>query len=91
MGCAGVTIRCIGLCWACLQGCPAVGSVRELLTYRGGVVIGISAPTWVTCLGRVGLACGMCGPRRRFDPSCMLCVLVLIMIVWIFMTPCSPL
>jgi hypothetical protein len=30
-------------------------------------VIGISAPTWVTCLERVGLACSMCGPRRRFD------------------------
>jgi hypothetical protein len=31
-GCAGVTIRCIGHRWACLQGCPAMGSVRELLT-----------------------------------------------------------
>jgi hypothetical protein len=25
------TIRCIGHGWACLQGCPAVGSARELL------------------------------------------------------------
>jgi hypothetical protein len=33
-GCARVTIRCIGHRWACLQGCPAVGSVRELLTPR---------------------------------------------------------
>jgi hypothetical protein len=55
------------------------------------VVIGIRAPTWVSCLGRVGLACSMCGPRRRFDVACMLCLLVLIMIVWILMTPCSPL
>jgi hypothetical protein len=31
-GCAGVTIRFIGHRWACLQGCPAVGSVREPLT-----------------------------------------------------------
>jgi hypothetical protein len=59
--------------------------------HGGVVVIGIRAPTWVTCLGRVGLACGMCGPRRRFDIACMLCVLVLIMIVWILMTPYSPL
>jgi uncharacterized membrane protein YhdT len=55
------------------------------------VAIGISAPTWVTCLERVGLACGMCGPWRRFDIACMLFVLVLIMIVWILMTSCSPL
>jgi hypothetical protein len=33
----------------------------------------------------------VCGPRRRFDVACMLCVLVLIMIVWILMIPCSPL
>jgi hypothetical protein len=34
---------------------------------------------------------GLCGPRRRCDVTCMLCVLVLIMIVWILMIPCSPL
>jgi hypothetical protein len=33
-GCAGVTIRCMEHRWACLQGCPDVGSVRELLTSR---------------------------------------------------------
>jgi uncharacterized membrane protein YhdT len=55
------------------------------------VVIGIScsALTWITCLGRVVLAGGMCGPRRMFDIACMLCVLVLIMIVWRLMTLCS--
>jgi hypothetical protein len=42
------------------------------------VRIGISAQTWVTCLGWVILACSMCGPRRFFDIACMLCVLVLI-------------
>jgi hypothetical protein len=31
-GCAGETTRCIGHRWACVQGCPVVGSVRELLT-----------------------------------------------------------
>jgi hypothetical protein len=34
VGLCRVTIRCIGHRWACLQGCPAVGSVRELLTPR---------------------------------------------------------
>jgi hypothetical protein len=32
----------------------------------------------------------MCGPRRRFAIAYMLCVLVLIMIVWILTTSCSP-
>jgi hypothetical protein len=73
-----------------------VHSCRRYLSWRlersgGVVVIGILAPIWVTCLGRVGLVCCMCGPRRRSDLACMLCVLVLIMIVWILMTPCSPL
>jgi hypothetical protein len=46
-------------------------------THGGGVVIaiGISAPTCVTCFGRVVLACVMCGPLRRFVMACMLCVL----------------
>jgi hypothetical protein len=72
--------------------CSSIGliSPRSVVIHGGGVVIGIRAPTWVTCLGRVGLACGMCGPRRRFDIACMLCVLVIIMIVWILMTSCSP-
>jgi hypothetical protein len=34
VGLCRVTIRCILHRWACLQGCPAVGSVRELLTPR---------------------------------------------------------
>jgi hypothetical protein len=52
-------IRCTGHRWACLQGCPAVGSVRELLTPRRRCEIGNCAPTWDTCHGQVGLVCGM--------------------------------
>jgi hypothetical protein len=33
-GCAGVTIRCIGHRWACVQRCLDVGSVMALLTPR---------------------------------------------------------
>jgi hypothetical protein len=55
------------------------------------VVIGISVPTCVACFGWVVLACMMCGHHRRFAIACMLCVLVLMVIVWILMTSCSPL
>jgi hypothetical protein len=41
-------------------------------------------------LGQVVLACVMCG-RRRFVIACMLRVLILMMIVWILVTPCFPL
>jgi hypothetical protein len=47
-------------CWACLQGSPDVGSLRELLTPRRRcthVVIGISVLICVACFGRVVLAC----------------------------------
>jgi hypothetical protein len=84
------TTRCIGHRWACVQGCPAVGAVRELLTPRRRCCNRYPCPD----LGYVpwtGLACGMFGPRRRFDTACMLCVLVIIMIVWILITSCSPL
>jgi hypothetical protein len=56
-GCAGVTIRCIGHRWACLQWCRAVGSVRELLTPRRRCCDRYQCPdlSYVPWSGRSGL------------------------------------
>jgi hypothetical protein len=88
VGLCRVTIRCVGHRWACLQGCPDVGSVRELLTPQRGCGNRYQCTDLCCGVGQVLLACVMCGRRRRFVIAC---VLVLIMIVWILMTSCFPL
>jgi hypothetical protein len=55
------------------------------------VVIDISVLICVARFGQVVLACVMCDCRRRFVIACIQCVLVLMMIVWILVTPCFPL